>query len=172
MLSRELWESRWEIRKYFPRIFVLQDLRWIWGNEILDISRNLSWSEEVRQSGQALCWGAEGSFLTLASNPIFWFYAIRKREKGVEDLKQAQKTGVGLWFDIGIWPPPIWEFLLEIRKSAETIHVIYFWKALGTRTPMTMFWSVRHANTQIQIHIQIHNLHIQVYSIKESPHER
>ena len=45
-------------------------------------------------------------------------------------------------------------FLPEIKKSPQTIHVIYFWKALGTRTPMTMFWSVRHANTQIQIQIR------------------
>ena len=38
----------------------------------------------------------------------------------------------------------------EIQKLPQTIHVIYFWNALGTRSPMAMFWGVRHANTQRQ----------------------
>ena len=29
-------------------------------------------------------------------------------------------------------------------------HVLYFWKALGTRNSMAMLWGVRHANTQRQ----------------------
>ena len=35
------------------------------------------------------------------------------------------------------------------------MHVLYFWEALGTRTPKTMFPGVRHANTNTQIQIQI-----------------
>ena len=58
-----------------------------------------------------------------------------------------------LWFEIGIWPPPLPplpDFSPEIKKSPQTIHVIYFWNALGMRDPMAMFWGVRHANTQRQ----------------------
>ena len=47
-------------------------------------------------------------------------------------------------------PPPQGEFLPGLRKSLLTIHVLYFWKALGTRDSMTMLWGVRHANTQSQ----------------------
>ena len=48
-------------------------------------------------------------------------------------------------------PPPLKE--PEIQKSLWTRHVLYFWKALGTRTPKTVFPGVRHANEQIQTQI-------------------
>ena len=78
-----------------------------------------------------------------------------------------------LWFGICIWPPspssPQPEFLPEIKKSPQTIHVVYFWKALGTRTPMAMFWCVRHANTQIQIQIQIRKYNYQCSQLRNPP---
>ena len=46
-------------------------------------------------------------------------------------------------------------FCQLIQKSPRTRHMVYFWKVLGTRTPMAMFQGVKHTNTQIQRQIQI-----------------
>ena len=43
------------------------------------------------------------------------------------------------WFTIGIWPPPLEADSCPIDSDPIwTMHVLYFWKALVTRTPKKM----------------------------------
>ena len=46
----------------------------------------------------------------------------------------------------------LWNWDQFQLKSTQQLKMIYFWKADGTRTSKTMFPSVCHPNTQIQIH--------------------
>ena len=64
-------------------------------------------------------------------------------------------TGQMLEISVALVYNRYWIFRQLIQKSPQTIHMVYFWKALGTRTPMAMFRGVKHANTQIQRQIQI-----------------